>query len=330
MKKLLLVIVTIFLFLCRAGGSDPRPGNSAVFQLGSDRYILNGAEYTMDAIAFIEKNRVFVPVRYLALACGLNNDEVSWNNNTGKVTLTQNGRSLTLQVGNRLLDVGGMLLETDAVPEVIGGRICLPARQVAEFFGYSVKWEATAAVLLIFPSGGISPEPLQKFDLVLVNKVHPLPKGYHPGPLAVMDDRQISQQIQGPLQTLLAEARDMGFLLSVNYGYRSAKEQDLLYRNRIKLYGRRYASTTVALPDYSEHQTGLAVDLKGSAAAFRWLEQNCWRYGFILRYPAGKQAVTGYVHEPWHYRYVGIAAATFMHDKNISTLEEYTSYIMLH
>ena len=328
MKKLFLVIVTIFLFLYPAGGSDPRPGNSAVFQLGSDRYILNGAEYTMDSIAFMEKNRVFVPVRYLVLACGLNNDEVSWDNN--KVTLTQNGRSMTLQLGNRLLDVGGMLLETDAVPEVIGGRVCLPARQVAEFFGYSVKWEATAAALLIFPPGGISPEPPQKFDLVLVNKVHPLPKGYHPGPLAVIGDQQISQQIQEPLQTLLAEARDMGFLLFVNYGYRSTKEQDLLYRSRVKLYGRRYASTTVALPDYSEHQTGLAVDLKGSAAAYRWLWQNCWRYGFILRYPAGKQAVTGYVHEPWHYRYVGIAAATFMHDKNIPTLEEYTSYIMLH
>jgi len=329
-KRLFPVIVCIFLFFCPAEGLSLQPGNISVFQLGSDRYFLAGTEYTMDALAFMEQNRAFVPVRYLALVCGLKDDEIIWDGATAKVTLTHNGRSLTMQVGNRMLDTCGTLLEAEAVPEAIGGRVYLPARQVAEFFDYQVSWDEATGAVLIYPPGGARPEPPGKIDLLLVNKAHPMPKDFHPGPLAVINNRQISQQIKSPLQNLLAAARDKGYLLTVNSGYRSYQDQNLIYSSRVKLYGRKSASFTVALPGHSEHQTGLAVGLKGSAAAYAWLEKNCWHYGFILRYPAGKQVVTGFAYEPWHYRYVGITVATFMHDKKISTLEEYASYIMLH
>ena len=91
-----------------------------------------------------------------------------------------------------------------------------------------------------------------------------------------------------------------------------------------------------ARPGHSEHQTGLAVDFaaKGVSTlttsfaktkAGIWLAANAWKYGFILRYPKGKTAVTGYQFEPWHFRYVGVRTATDMHDRNILTLEEYYS-----
>jgi D-alanyl-D-alanine carboxypeptidase len=89
-----------------------------------------------------------------------------------------------------------------------------------------------------------------------------------------------------------------------------------------------------ARPGYSEHQTGLAVDfaargvstLQVSFAKTKagiWLAANAYRYGFVLRYPSGKTAITGYSFEPWHFRYVGVEVATAMHDQNIQTLEEF-------
>ncbi len=89
-------------------------------------------------------------------------------------------------------------------------------------------------------------------------------------------------------------------------------------------------------PGYSEHQTGLAVDLApvpaqgcnleicfGSMPQGKWLAANCWQYGFLLRYPADKVAVTGYQYEPWHFRYIGIPLATEMHNEGVETMEEF-------
>ncbi|MPN10438.1 putative carboxypeptidase YodJ [bioreactor metagenome] len=108
----------------------------------------------------------------------------------------------------------------------------------------------------------------------------------------------------------------------ITSGYRSRARQQELYD----------ASTdnTVAEPGSSEHESGLAFDLStmnsgdsfDTTKQFAWLSKHCWEYGFILRYPKGKEDITGLPYEPWHYRYVGVAAATAMHDKGI-TLEEY-------
>ena len=93
------------------------------------------------------------------------------------------------------------------------------------------------------------------------------------------------------------------------------------------------AATTVALPGTSEHQLGLAVDLMDESYPYlneaqewtetqRWLMDNCWRYGFILRYPNGTSDITGIIYEPWHYRYVGEEYAKIIHEMDL-TLEEY-------
>lgn len=160
-------------------------------------------------------------------------------------------------------------------------------------------------------------------DILLVNKSNPLSSEFEPKSLVYLDGHQVCSQVKEPLVSLLAGAKARGFTITINSAYRSYNQQEALYNRRIKQYGLAVAVTLAAPPGYSEHQTGLAVDLGTSTSGYSWLASNAWRYGFILRYPSGKESITGYTYEPWHFRYVGIPIATYMNDNNISTLEEF-------
>ena len=122
--------------------------------------------------------------------------------------------------------------------------------------------------------------------------------------------------------------------LCVNSGYRDYVTQTQIHSQKVRLLGLRAGEELAARPGYSEHQTGLALDIStvglscrigsfGSSLTSKWVSKNAWQYGFIVRYPQGKTAITGYVWEPWHLRFVGVELASDMKAKNISTLEEY-------
>lgn len=125
----------------------------------------------------------------------------------------------------------------------------------------------------------------------------------------------------------------LGLPLIVDSGYRSYNYQQVVLNALIKEKGGE-AYKLVALPGTSEHQTGLAVDfayyengiynddVKEDDEEAIWLKNNCWKYGFILRYPKGKEHITGYKFEPWHFRFVGPKLAKKIYEENI-TLEEY-------
>ena len=113
-------------------------------------------------------------------------------------------------------------------------------------------------------------------------------------------------------------------------GYRSYTNQKYTYQGWVNKDGQAAADTYSARPGHSEHQSGLAADINGYGAIFdeskatEWLAKNCYKYGFILRYPEGKQGITGYVYESWHFRYVGVDLATKLYNNgNWITLEEY-------
>ncbi|MHB1171845.1 MAG: M15 family metallopeptidase [Lacisediminihabitans sp.] len=123
--------------------------------------------------------------------------------------------------------------------------------------------------------------------------------------------------------------------LQIQNSYRSYSVQLSIHNRLVASLGAANADAQSARAGFSEHQTALAADLEaypsncGIAECFgatpqgKWLSANSWRFGFLLRYPAGKEAITGYVYEPWHYRYVGVALATEMHNTGITTLEEF-------
>ena len=131
------------------------------------------------------------------------------------------------------------------------------------------------------------------------------------------------------MERLIEDAKEEGIFLLGNSGYRSYSSQENVYESRIELEGKEIADAYVAKPGFSEHQTGLCIDLtnrdryfvKGTEEA-EWLAENCYKYGFIIRYPEGKEEVTGIAYEPWHIRYVGEDSATYIHNNGI-TLEEY-------
>ncbi len=185
---------------------------------------------------------------------------------------------------------------------------------------------------------------------VIVNKTHPLnPLTYTPAQLVVPNiplrsnitdnEKQVSSVMAPALEAMVSAAKQQGVLINLRSGYRSYALQQKLYNYYVQTQGQAQADMYSAKPGYSEHQTGLAVDLGdvnvpscnvqdcfADTAAGKWLDTNAYKYGFILRYPNGKQGATGYAYEPWHYRYVGTVLATKMYKQHIPTLEQAVVY----
>ena len=155
--------------------------------------------------------------------------------------------------------------------------------------------------------------------ILLVNKQHGLPSDF---------DDEDAEEAYTALQELQAAALLEDYQIPLLSGYRSYDYQVNLYQSYVEVDGTEAADRYSARPGYSEHQTGLCFDVGEISYAYgetqegQWLAQHCAEYGFIIRYPEGKEHITGYTYEPWHIRYVGKEAATFIMNENI-TLEEY-------
>lgn len=322
MKRNLFLLI-IFLAITSNAQASTLPGNKAVFQLGNDKYLLNDKEQRMDTIPFIYNSRVFVPVRYLAYVCGIDDKNILWDQSTQIATLNLDNKHLQMKAGSKQLVKNGQIVDMDVVPLKISDRVFLPARWIAEAYNYKVEWDQASKSVLIYAQGDIKPAPPEQLAVLLVNKTHPLPISYKPGPLDDFKGYQVSKSIKGPLQALFMAASEQTINLSVNSGYRDAERQKQIFDELVSQLGLQEAKSIAALPGYSEHQTGLAVDIGDESNNYSWLEVNCWRYGFIQRYPEGSEEITGYYYEPWHFRYVGISVASFMHTNNIQTLEEF-------
>lgn len=183
--------------------------------------------------------------------------------------------------------------------------------------------------------------------LLLVNKQHSIPDGYEEqvplGKIMTMKGVMCcDERIIDDLLNMIQKAKDDGVTLQICSPYRDLEYQKILFNSKVNKYMKRglsymeayqFASQAVTVPNASEHQLGLALDIvsdtyinldEGFADtdAGRWLAENSYKYGFILRYPLGKEYITGIEYEPWHFRYVGIEAATVITEQGI-TLEEF-------
>lgn len=154
--------------------------------------------------------------------------------------------------------------------------------------------------------------------ILIVNKRYSIPKEFG----------GTNSTATNALYNLQDAASLAGFSLPLVSGYRSYSRQNTIYNNYVKNYGQASADTFSARPGHSEHQTGLAFDVGkiddnfGNTPEGIWLKDNAHYYGFIIRYPKGKEHITGYKYEPWHIRYLGISIATDIYNKGV-TLEEY-------
>lgn len=176
-----------------------------------------------------------------------------------------------------------------------------------------------------------------EWNLVVVNRWNELTEDYDIELMELSNGQKIDERIYPYLQEMFDAARAEGIYPIVREGYRTEKEQQALYDEKVQAYinegysrsrAERTAKEWVALPGTSEHQLGIAVDINADKAkcsndeVYAWLAENAHEFGFILRYPQGKTEVTGTGYEPWHYRYVGVDAAQEIYNRNIC-LEEY-------
>jgi len=156
-------------------------------------------------------------------------------------------------------------------------------------------------------------------DILVVNKSFGLPETFGPG---------IDASAAAMFTQLAADAQKAGLMITFTSGFRSYAYQDMLYKDYVNQYGQAAADLYTQRAGHSEHQTGLAIDVNTANESFAgtpealWLEQHAHEYGFIIRYPKGKEAVTGFAAEPWHLRFLGIQTATKVHNSGL-TLEEY-------
>lgn len=167
---------------------------------------------------------------------------------------------------------------------------------------------------------------------VLVNKYYEVPQDYEPSDLvSVGNGQKMRSEAAEHVNKLLKDINADGLYLQAQSGFRSIDLQTRLYNNYVARDGVEEADTYSARPGSSEHHTGLAIDLSHDGTLeetfedtkqFEWLDKNAHKYGLILRYPKDKVYMTGYMYEPWHYRYVGVEVATLIKNEGI-TYEEY-------
>ena len=173
---------------------------------------------------------------------------------------------------------------------------------------------------------------INSWEYILANATHSI-EDYAPE-TDYFEDVLLDYRIIEPMSAFVDGARNQGLNVVMTSGYRSYYDQTALFENKVAEYGdEAVAATIVAPPGTSEHQTGLAADITDDyyeymnesleeTELYKWMSAHCQEYGFIVRFPKGKDAVTGIIYEPWHFRYVGVEAATYIMEHDL-TLEEF-------
>ena len=183
---------------------------------------------------------------------------------------------------------------------------------------------------------------ISKDYLLLVNKYYHLGNDYVPDDLVNInnkyyygDGHQIRKAAYDAFIDMWNQANMKGIYFIINSGYRSFEDQQEVYDFYKNNYGTTYADSIAARPGYSEHQTGLSIDIFSTeyttteafknSTHYEWLVNNAYKYGFIQRYQSDTEDVTGFTEEAWHWRYVGVEVATYLHEHDI-TFDEYYAY----
>ena len=178
--------------------------------------------------------------------------------------------------------------------------------------------------------------------LAYVNRHRYINKDYEPSDLVEMDDKysnnyygvnKLRSEAYEHFKEMVDDANSQGIEFVAETTYRSFDDQETIYNNYAYEHTREETDKYAARPGYSEHELGTAIDLSNvwyieeGDEEYKWIEKNCWKYGFIMRYKKNKEDITKYAAEDWHIRYVGVKAATLIHNKNITFDEYWYKYV---
>ena len=183
---------------------------------------------------------------------------------------------------------------------------------------------------------------VKKFSTdMLVNKHRSLTKAFEPEDLVSIDEKYAVDDTQAGSRIavnafiqMYKAAKKEGYGLVINSSYRSYEDQEETCDTYRELYGENYVKNYVAMPGFSEHQTGLSFDIGSTdtnvfadSDEYEWVQENAHKYGFIQRFPTKYESITGFRAEPWHYRYVGKKIATYIYENDISFEEYYALFL---
>lgn len=181
-----------------------------------------------------------------------------------------------------------------------------------------------------------------KGDLILVNKFNSLTKDFNPDDIVTIstryayDNNRIRAHVNDAFVKMAKDAKKEDLTLIASSSFRPYESQEIIYNRSVANNGVEITDKTSARPGHSEHQTGLAIDILTynitlskfeTTEEYYWLQENAHKYGFIMRYPKDKEYLTGYSHESWHYRYLGVETATKVYNEGI-TYDEYYAYYL--
>lgn len=178
---------------------------------------------------------------------------------------------------------------------------------------------------------------------MIVNKHYYIDENFIPSDLITLStqyaasDRQLQSEASDALKAVCdALQEETGLRMYASSAYRSYQQQEEIYNGYLATKGQEATDAMAARPGFSEHQTGLTVDMTpvgssmtefGDSEQYEWMIENCYKYGWILRYPEGKASITGYDYEPWHYRYLGVELATKVYNSGLTYDEYYELYM---
>ena len=311
-----------------------RDGDIIRHIVGDNKIIVNDEQKEFENPSLLENNETYISIEMVSAAfCP---DAISYDN-----------QKLNIQKQIFNTDYHGVIKD---VLDVCRNSNFYPER-FQRYINYHVKMPAYSMEDVIFRVNLGLDYPFyenattigQPYELlVLVNKYHQLPAGFMQYNLVNMSWEYTANDgkqylLAGVACEKYAQMSDAakadGVSMRVISAYRTEDYQRSLYNNKVISTGKINADNYSARPGHSEHQTGLAVDISSTSglfeytAAFKWLQKHAHEYGYILRYPKGKEWITGYSYEPWHYRYVGTDAARIIYEEGITYEEYYAKYI---
>ena len=311
-----------------------RDGDTIRHIVGSNIIIVNGEQKEFENPSALENGRTYMPIEMVSAA--LNPDRVLYDEqklNIQKYLFNNNYHKI-------IKDVLDVCSSSNFYPErfqrYIDYHVKMPDYSMQE-----VLFRVNLGLDYSFYENVATTE--NPYDLlVLVNKYNQLPAGYEQYNLVNMSrEHTVNDGKQYLLAGVAYEnyikmsdaAKKDGLSMKVLSAYRTENYQRNLYNNKVRTTGRVNADNYSARPGHSEHQTGLAVDISSTKGTFeytpefKWLQKHAHEYGYILRYPKGKEWITGYSYEPWHYRYVGVDAAKIIYEEGITYEEYYAKYV---
>jgi len=311
-----------------------RDGDMISHILGSNIITLNGKQNIFDNSSISENGKTYIPIDMVAYS--LCPDEISYDNHklSIKKQIFNNYYHLVVK------DVLDLCRNSNFYPERFHRYINCHVKN-PDYNMQEVIYRVNLGLDYAFYENVATIEHPYEL-LVLINKYNQLPAGFTQYNLVNMDRQYTSNDGKQYLLAGIAyekyiemndAAKKEGLSMKIVSAYRTEAYQRNLYNSRVRNRGKVYADKYSARPGFSEHQTGLAVDINSTRVAFeysdefKWLQKHAHEYGFILRYPKGKEWITGYAYEPWHYRYVGVDVAKIIYEEGITYEEYYAKYI---